>query len=344
MKKSLISVAILTSLGLSGCFSSSSSSDSILPTTATIDGQAVDGYLSGMFCYADTDANGDFDSTVDVAAAALTSSTGLFEITGPTDVGDYPIVCRAEAGATDTATGSTFYGQMSAAAGSDFVTPMTTLVEELGADGVKAVFGTLLDGVTDLSGDPTQNIDLAQATVTVTAIVSAISQMLYLQTGNDVNNIDVAISNGITKTVFSALATELAAKEAANPGSVDLTDVASAMGTVIQNTVDTATQTLTGDDTATNPDKSDLVADLENTIATIVTTYDAVTTLDELATAQSDAEDALDLNLDLSTVDATYTLVITAGIVDDTAIPDDTVISGATSTTTDVSSVSGGTI
>jgi hypothetical protein len=319
---------------LSGCFSSSSSSDGV--ASETIDGQAADGYLRGMFCYADTDDNGRFDNNVDIAASAFTGDEGEFSITGPVGVADYPVVCRAETGAVDMATNAPFAGQLSAVAGSAFVTPISTMVKAVGEDAVKSFFGTSLDTVS-LDSDPTQNVALAQAAVTINAAVSAMSRLLYVQSGGTLENIDTVKANAVAKHVYAAFANQLQAKAEAT-SNFDLSADTDGLNTVLQATINEATQALTGDDSATNPDANDLGAAISATITSIISVYtaDGVGVAD-LGSLQSTAETELNTQLDgfEISVDSNFTLVIADGIEDTSEVPEtvEEAISGATSGT-----------
>ena len=88
-------------------------------------GTAVDGYIVGATVFADANENG----TLDLGEAfTTTGSNGQFTLVG----GSGPLVLF---GGTDISTGLPFQGQLTAPAGSEVVTPLTTLIQALVATG-----------------------------------------------------------------------------------------------------------------------------------------------------------------------------------------------------------------
>jgi hypothetical protein len=96
----------------------------IIPLADQIVGITALGYLFGATVFADANGNGQIDSG---EVSATTDSKGTFVLSG----GSGPLIAF---GGTDTSTGLSFKGQLSAPAGSTAITPLTTLLTDLASD------------------------------------------------------------------------------------------------------------------------------------------------------------------------------------------------------------------
>jgi Ca2+-binding RTX toxin-like protein len=101
-------------------------------TTTAPEQRLVDGYIVGATVFSDTDGDGVRDAG---EAYAITGENGLFTLVGVTDP-DAPLVAI---GGIDVSTGLQFEGVLRAPGGSTVITPLTTLVEALSAEGVMTV-------------------------------------------------------------------------------------------------------------------------------------------------------------------------------------------------------------
>ncbi|MBN2866029.1 MAG: hypothetical protein JXK16_08485, partial [Thiotrichales bacterium] len=267
------SIALAIATGLTGC----GSGDTISAPPPTVSGVAVDGLLSGMFCYADINNNSVFDSGTDIAAENLTGPLGNYSITGD-GADSATTICRAEDGAEDQATGEPFSGQLSAPAGSTVVSPVTTLIVALGGDAnaeeaARSILG--LDSTVNLKANPLQTPALAKAAAQIQAVVTAISNAISQQTGST----NKQQQNAIVAETFKALAQNAAGQTSPLTNS-----------TVLANTINSATSAITG--TSTNDAASSLADSMLSLLANIDTQYDPVIakgagfTVDELNSAQ----------------------------------------------------------
>ncbi|MEA3521892.1 MAG: hypothetical protein U9R50_02865, partial [Campylobacterota bacterium] len=140
LKHSSVLAAFLVSMGLlTGCGSSSSSSDAPVVKGVVVDGIIKDAEVC-------VDSNGDGDCSDEPASCRATTDVfGEFDLGGCGSVA--PLVSY---GGTDTGTGLAFTGSLKAPAGSLVVTPMTSATQALVEGGqsaeeaeatIKAAFG-----------------------------------------------------------------------------------------------------------------------------------------------------------------------------------------------------------
>jgi len=107
---------------VAGGGSSSSAGETALPTQA---GSVVDGYIVNATVFQDVNGNGIFDQN---EPNTTTDDKGEFNLTlDPSN----PTAKLISFGGTDSSTGQDFTGTLTAPAGSDVITPLTTLVQSL---------------------------------------------------------------------------------------------------------------------------------------------------------------------------------------------------------------------
>ena len=128
------SVGVLAAIGaaVSGSDSDTDTSTGTTDTTDTgttetgstaLEGVVVDGYIAGARVFQDLDADAEYD---DGEPTTMTGTEGRF---APEQTNDSaPLVA---VGGTDTSTGQAFTGLLTAPAGSDVISPLTTLVQSL---------------------------------------------------------------------------------------------------------------------------------------------------------------------------------------------------------------------
>ena len=102
---------------------STGSTDSTETGTTALEGVVVDGYIAGARVFQDLDADGEYD---DGEPTTMTGTEGRFALEQTND--SDPLVA---VGGTDTSTGQALTGLLTAPAGSDVISPLTTLVQSL---------------------------------------------------------------------------------------------------------------------------------------------------------------------------------------------------------------------
>ncbi|MBK5275856.1 MAG: hypothetical protein JJE30_12490 [Desulfuromonadales bacterium] len=134
MKKQLVTIATVVTVGLiAGCGGSGSGSSSSPATSTTVSGKVADGYLNKAEVFLDKNGTYQWDG---VEPKATTDANGFFSMTvSSTDAARYPVVARAIAGTTfdmDAPAAAVASGYvMSAPAGaSGFISPMSSLIRE----------------------------------------------------------------------------------------------------------------------------------------------------------------------------------------------------------------------
>jgi Ca2+-binding RTX toxin-like protein len=190
-------------------------------TIGTIDlpaGLAIDGYLAGAFVFADADNDGKFDVG---EASATTDAFGKFEL----DPGGAALVI---VGGVDIATGQQFEGVLMAGPGSTVITPLTTLLVQLGVAGAADPQGALehllgldptnfgtLDPIAAASSDPT-------AFVGASKILNTVSMVAALIAGSSLDplTMDQAIA-----AAFAALAGQIVDNPSIELGAIDIEEL-----------------------------------------------------------------------------------------------------------------------
>nr|CAM77170.1 Hemolysin-type calcium-binding region [Magnetospirillum gryphiswaldense MSR-1] len=120
-------------------------------TPTTTNGRLVDGPIYNAEVFLDVDGDGAYDSGEPVT---FTDANGYYTLAG---AGAYQIV--AKSGGIDTVTGQVIQFDMKAPAGSTIVSPLTTLVAELGEAAVKTMLG-ITSTASLLTTDPMTNSDI----------------------------------------------------------------------------------------------------------------------------------------------------------------------------------------
>jgi hypothetical protein len=135
MKTHLVTIAAAITVGLiAGCGGSGGSA----ATSTAVSGKVADGYLVGATVFLDKNGNYQPDSG---EPTATTDANGVYTLNiDPADVGKYPIVAMAVKGQTiDKDTNQTVTGgftlslpatAVSGTVGSNFISPMSTLIRE----------------------------------------------------------------------------------------------------------------------------------------------------------------------------------------------------------------------
>ena len=120
-----LAVSVTTQDGTNSATTSAMLNVDVQPSEVlkTTDGLVIDGYIAGATVFADTDGDGILDQG---EAFTTTAADGSFTLVG----GSGSLVMF---GGTDISTGLAFTGTMSAPEGSEVVTPLTTLVNQLAA-------------------------------------------------------------------------------------------------------------------------------------------------------------------------------------------------------------------
>ncbi|MDO8608907.1 MAG: cadherin-like domain-containing protein, partial [Phaeospirillum sp.] len=189
-----------------------------------INGHAIDGYLEGGTVFADDNGNGILDVG---EASALTGIDGTFRLVG----GHGPL---GMTGGIDASTGVAFTGVLRATGGATVITPLTTLVAALMAQGrsdaeatdlVQMAFG--LSAFADIAHlDPvaaSRSADPATATLAASVMAAGVLvQNTVLQAAAVLTGAGVSGAAASASSVFNALAATIAAA----PSSVNLTNSA----------------------------------------------------------------------------------------------------------------------
>ncbi|HEU0115130.1 MAG TPA: calcium-binding protein, partial [Thermomicrobiales bacterium] len=213
-----------------------------------------DGYIAGATVFADKNGNGVRDAG---EAFTGTDAFGRFELNS----GNAPLVL---AGGYDIAKGVSFQGKLSAQAGSAVVTPLTTLVVELGRAGVADPNATLAAALGMPAGTNFGQIDpIATAATSIAAfmhsnqILDTVTMVANLMVGA---NPTLGMERSIA-TVFAMLAAQAA------DGVLDLGDTAT-VEQVINGTA--ATLGVSGLSPSLVSDAAAVVAALDDAIDAIV--------------------------------------------------------------------------
>ena len=178
--KRLLNITLTASMAVlfaTGCSSSdgSSTSDTTPPPTVTppptlpnLSGRLVDGYLEGAFVFADCNGNNAHDSDPTAAdmvePSSITDGAGNFALTVPDTCPNATLIAS---GGTNIDTGLPFSGVLMAPAGSENITPLTTLVA------IDPTFAAKIEDY-NISVDT----DFAEAGVAIPADLLVISQQV----------------------------------------------------------------------------------------------------------------------------------------------------------------------
>lgn len=238
-KLSLLAASITT---LIACGGGGGGGSTPTPPASKIDGRAIDGPLAGAtVTFADCQ-----DKTV------LTDAVGKFT---------FPEGCLSSSlvvtGGVDTATDLPFTGTLKAPKNSGnaavMITPITTLIEVLGADqAAKTATALGLNGVNLLSTDPTTHQALYAKTVAVQQLVEEINQAIAALGGN-------VSTDALNAAAFAAVAQALSSAD----GSTSALQDTAFITQVLASTLDTV--------------KADLPLDIQNNLANVKANLAALT-------------------------------------------------------------------
>lgn len=224
------------------------------PTTISLDGKVADGYLVGAKVCLDLNLNKVCD---DGEPSATSGAGGSFSITDATQeqLDTYPLVVEVTAGTVDEDTGEAITKgyTLSAPAGYEFVSPLTTMVqgkmeqgssEEEAEAAIKALLGTTIELTQDyvaaqnddsLSDEQKAEYEQLHQVAQVTARVIA-NNLVQIQAAADAAGISaddlIAL---IVDTVVDALETIVAQVEAANEAGDDFNPDAIAGSDEVEN-------------------------------------------------------------------------------------------------------------
>ncbi|MCA1909744.1 MAG: FecR domain-containing protein, partial [Magnetospirillum sp.] len=240
---------------------SSSGGTSTAPTSTS--GRLVDGPVSGAQVFLDVNGDGVYQSGTE--PVGVTDGNGYYTISG---AGNYAII--ALPGGTDIVTGHTINFTMKAPPGSTVVSPLTTLVAEVGEAKVKQLLG-LPASASLTTTDPTTSPVLYAAGIQVVTTINAMKNGLGLSQEQVMSALKTAMTNtsstsGDFLTNTATLTSVVTAAGGSAPYANFLADVASAASTA-QSTV------LAGGSIAdiVNPAPVDGVGNVNLTSATAVT-------------------------------------------------------------------------
>ncbi|MDK9721251.1 MAG: FecR domain-containing protein [Rhodospirillales bacterium] len=267
----------------------SSTTTSSAPTTVSLSGRAIDGYISGATVFLDADNDGALDSG---EIWTTTDSQGNYTLSS-TDT-SAPIVLF---GGTDISTNQALVGTLKAPAGSTVVTPLTTMMQSMMAGGLseasaQSQIATML-GISSLpdlnSFDPVatsssgSGSEVAQAAqvmkaaiqvqnmvttmsalmvgaggVTAAAATAAIFQALASQATSASGSVDFSQSSNVSSLIDSV------ASNLSLTGDADLAAAKATVATVIANVTSAVNTAFNADPTG----GADLLTSLAN-VATV---------------------------------------------------------------------------
>jgi Ca2+-binding RTX toxin-like protein len=267
----------------------SSSTTSPAPTTVSLSGRAIDGYISGATVFLDADNDGALDSG---EIWTTTDSQGNYTLSS-TDT-SAPIVLF---GGTDISTNQALVGTLKAPAGSTVVTPLTTMMQSMMAGGLseasaQSQIATML-GISSLpdlnsfdpvatsssgsSSEVTQAAQVMKAAiqvqnmvttmsalmvgaggVTAAAATAAIFQALASQATSASGSVDFSQSSNVSSLIDSV------ASNLSLTGDADLAAAKATVATVIANVTSAVNTAFNADPTG----GADLLASLAN-VATV---------------------------------------------------------------------------
>jgi len=265
-------------------------------------GIAQDGYLAhalvwidsnnnGVRDWIDANSNGLWDS-IEGEAWTLTDSNGQF--TNLPGNGTLRIAANPAGGSTDISTDLPFTGSFSAPSGSTVINPLTTLLVAVGGDATIVNKALGLDIAFDLAiYDPLATLSASGASSADQAQALAI-QCKAIQIANIMDiAISATLAAGATNVNISDMVTRIAASllTDAGTGAVNLANSA-----VIANAITSAAQTVVGDTTVLNSQKTaiaDATALINNKIETASNGIDLSGSITTMVAAQIVAQETL---------------------------------------------------
>jgi hypothetical protein len=241
------SIAIFGLIGFSGC------SNSYKGVSNSLDGVAIDGYVSGATVCLDINSNGVCEST---ELTTQTLADGTFSFPGVAE-GEYNIIVS---GGTDTATGEPFEGVMSAISSASgnvntVVTPLSSLVASLVKTGLskaaaqKKVADQLNISEETLTSDPIATLNSTTATAAQKDnAAKAIKQALVIQKtaeifAKSVSNGNSATSNAVMASVMKAIAASMNSGKTFEQVMANTNDIATTVGNDLSANTSVTTDT-----------------------------------------------------------------------------------------------------
>ena len=213
-----------------------------------VSARAVDGFLLGATAFLDVNSNGKFDNEepFDITRTELTATAdepiGFFSIDALVQDGQQIIVT----GGIDSSTGQVFIGELKAAAGSNYVSPLTSLIQSLIDQGIPEIeakqqvnIALGLDEATDLgSVNPITNATILQPNVIVAQVIKEVIDVLGALSQSTAKNNTLTLTQSEQISLYK-LITEEVATEIASNGAVltDSTQLLSTIGHIIDNSV-----------------------------------------------------------------------------------------------------------
>ena len=262
-------------------------------TTDTTSGTGIDGYISNMTVFSDTDNDRVLDGT---ETSTNTNALGEFTLTGG-NVNNTLVGF----GGTDISTGLAFEGIYKAPEGSSILNPTTTILVDLMGEGktlaeAKTIMYTKLsiDASVDLLSDPIAQAVNASSQADETNYINF--QTVNAQINNTIGQIAAAIDGGNIsdeKSAFNKASIELAKLLIAGP--VDLTDT-NQINTLLSNTISEIDNGLLSESVKT--DVSQVIVNTNNAIASatngVVNAEDAFESLAKTQIAAEESENELE--------------------------------------------------
>lgn len=280
IKNTLLATVLCSTVTLVGCGSSSSGGGS----STLVDGDVIQGPVSGATVFADLDG----DSVLDAGeASTTTASDGSFDdLVIPDGYGDYVLVSL---GGTDTTTDEPAL-PMRAPAGAERITPITTLVASVPAGDAR---DALIADLDELAGDGNSydSDPSTGAAADFVSLVKSVEQVLYAM--EEIGVTDVAdklvifeeITSEITDSASSiseivdggTLADVIAAGTIDSLAEIATTNVEVTAGAnqdaleailvaVVENVEDAVTDAAGGGDTVNEAEVVDKIDDLDTVI------------------------------------------------------------------------------
>ncbi|OJX70395.1 hypothetical protein [Magnetospirillum sp. 64-120] len=203
-------------------------------TPTSTSGRLVDGPVSGAQVFLDINGDGQYQSGTE--PVGVTDGNGYYTISG---AGNYAII--ALPGGTDTVTGQTISFTMKAPPGSTVVSPLTTLVAEVGEAKVKQLLG-ITSTASLLTTDPTTATEIYAAGIQVVATINAMKNGLGLTQEQVMTALKTAMTNtSSTSSGFLTNTTTLTSVVTAAGGSAPYANFLNDVSTAAANAQSAAT-------------------------------------------------------------------------------------------------------
>lgn len=162
---------------------------------STTNGRLVDGPIYNAQVFLDKNGDGDHDAGEPIG---YSDANGYYTLS---EAGPYQVV--ALPGGIDTVTGQVIQFTMKAPAGSTIVSPLTTLVAELGEAAVKTMLG-ITSSASLLTSDPMANPDIYAAGVQLVATINVLKNGLGLDQQDVLDAIVSTMQAEVTANTLTA--------------------------------------------------------------------------------------------------------------------------------------------